>query len=188
MSAYRWVTVCAPCRARWKASRHETRAPGTTGGPMPQLRGLLLAVDLATRRRDEAMAGLLRVQRGHLGAQDQLGQLVSYAAETESKWAVGSRASIQPEIVQHYDQFMGRLEQAALLQQAVVDDHGRAAAAARQVLLEAEIRVAGLKRLLEKRRSSLARVQAGREQKHMDELSALQFRRLHAGTEPLESP
>jgi len=155
---------------------------------MPQLRGLLLAFDLATRRRDEAIAALLRVQRGQLGAQDQMAQLESYAAETELKWAVGSRTSVQPEIVQHYDQFMGRLQQAAMMQRAVVDDHGRASDVARQVLLEAEVRVAGLKRLLEKRRFALARVQAGREQKHMDELSALQFRRLHAGSEPLESP
>ena len=155
---------------------------------MPQLRGLLLAVDLASRRRDEASAALLQVQRGYFGAQNQMGQLQSYAAETESNWAVGSRASAQPEIVRHYDQFMDRLQEAVVMQGAVVDDHLRAIASAKQVLLDAELRVAGLKRLLEKRRSSMARVQAGREQKLMDELSAQQFLRMQARSESLESP
>ena len=155
---------------------------------MPQLRGLLLALDLATRRRDEASASLLQVQRGCLGAQNQKGQLESYAAETESNWALGSRASAQPEIVRHYDQFMGRLREAVALQGAVVDDHLRAVSVAQRVLLDAELRVAGLKRLLEKRRSAKVRSQAGREQKQLDELSAQQFLRMQARSETLESP
>ena len=155
---------------------------------MPQLRGLLLALDLATRRRDEASASLLQVQRGFFGAQNQMGQLESYAAETESNWALGSRASAQPEIVRHYDQFMGRLREAVALQGAVVDDHLRAVSVAKQVLLDAEVRVAGLKRLLEKRRSAKVRSQAGREQKQLDELSAQQFLRMQARSETLESP
>lgn len=155
---------------------------------MPQLRGLLLAIELATRRRDEASAALLQVQRGYLGAQNQMGQLQSYAADTESTWAVGSRTTTQPEIVRHYDQFMDRLQQAVDMQTAVVGDHLRAATVANQVLLEAELRIAGLKRLLEKRRATMARAQAGRDQKQMDELSALQFRRLHAGSEFQETP
>lgn len=148
----------------------------------------MLAIDLAMRRRDAGSAALLQVQRAHLGALNQMGQLESYAMETESRWALASRSSAQPEIVRHYDQFMDRLLQAVEMQRAVVDDHQRAATAARQALLEADIRVAGLKRLLDKRRTSIARMQVGREQKQLDELSALQFRRLHAGAETLEAP
>jgi len=155
---------------------------------MTQLRGLLLAIDLVTRRRDEASAVVVQAQSVVLVARNQMGQLESYAAETEATWALGSRASAQPEIVQHYDQFMDRLQQAVEMQRAVVDDHLRATALAKQVLLEAEIRVAGLNRLLEKRRTSMARTQAGRDQKQLDALSALQFRRLHPGSDSLETP
>jgi flagellar FliJ protein len=147
-----------------------------------------LAIDLAMRRRDEASSALTQVQRGWLEAQNQMGQLESYAAETESNWALGSRTSAQPEIMRHYGQFMDRLQQAVDMQRAVVGDHLRATVAAKQVLLEAEIRVAGLKRLLDKRRQSLARSLASREQKQLDDLSALQFRRRHAGSETLGTP
>ena len=60
-------------------------------------------------------------------------------------------------------------------------------AAARQVLLEAEVRIAGLNHLLKKKRATIARVQAGREQKQLDEMAALQYRRRHTDTDFLES-
>lgn len=147
---------------------------------MPQLRALALAIDQATRQRDDAVAALLHAQGVCQGAQDQMGQLESYALETESRWALGARGTANPEIVQHYDHFMDRLQQAVSMQQGVVAGHLQAIAAARQRVMEAEIRAAGLKRLLDKRRAELARVQNTREQKQLDELSALQFRRLHA--------
>ncbi len=155
---------------------------------MPQLRGLLLAIDLATRQRDAASAVFLQLQHSCFGAQNQMGQLESYATETESNWALGSRTSAQPEIMRHYDQFMERLQQAVDMQRAVVNEQLSAIAAARRALLEADIRVAGLKRLVEKRRASMARAQSGRDQKQLDDLSALQFRRLQARSDNLETP
>jgi flagellar FliJ protein len=153
------------------------------------MKGLQLAIDLARRHRDEASAKLVQAQRACIGAQGQMVQLESYAAETESTWALGSRASAsaRPEIVRHYDQFMDRLQQAVDLQRAVVHDHLRVTAGAKHALLELDIRMAALQRLLEKRQSSMVRAQASLEQKQLDELSALQFRRLHAGADTLES-
>ena len=152
---------------------------------MPQLRALALAIDQAARRRDEAFAALLKAQRDCQGAQDQMGQLQSYAQETESHWALGARITANPEIVQHYDHFMDRLQQAVEMQQGVVADHVQAVAMARQRVMEAETRAMGLQRLLEKRRADRTRVQNTRDQKQLDELSALQFRRLHANSENL---
>ena len=65
---------------------------------MSALRGLSLAIELATRQREEALAALVQAQRALQGAQDQMGQLDSYAAETESRWAPGARNQIGPEI------------------------------------------------------------------------------------------
>jgi len=155
---------------------------------MPHLKGLALAIELATRQRDEAVAALLQAQQVCQGAQDQMGQLESYAQETESHWALGARTSANPEIIRHYDQFMDRLQQAVELQQGVLNEQSQALVAARQRVMAAEIRMAGFKRLLEKRRTAHQRIQAGREQKQLDELSALQFRRLHANTETIGTP
>jgi flagellar protein FliJ len=89
------------------------------------------------------------------------------------------------EIVQHYDHFMDRLQQAVEMQQGVVADHLQAVAMARQRVMEAETRAMGLQRLLDKRRADRTRIQNTRDQKQLDELSALQFRRLHANSENL---
>lgn len=155
---------------------------------MPQLRALALAIDQAVRQRDDAVAALLKAQRECQGAQDQMGQLESYALETESRWALGACSSANPEIIRHYDHFMDRLQQAVGMQQGVVAAQLQALATARQRVMEAEIRAAGLQRLLDKRRADMTRAQSRREQKQLDELSALQFRRLHANPETLGTP
>jgi len=154
---------------------------------MSELKGLLLAIDLATRRRDEAGAVMVQIRRIQFGARNQMEQLESYATETESAWALGSRASANPEIMRHYDLFMDRLQQAVGLQHVVLTGHVESLAAARQVLLEAEVRIAGLNHLLKKKRAAIARGQAGREQKQLDEMAALQYRRRHTDTDFLES-
>lgn len=155
---------------------------------MPQLRALALAIDQATRQRDEAVAAVLKAQLACQGARDQMGQLESYARETESHWALGARSTANPEIVQHYDHFMDRLQQAVVMQQSVVAERLQALATARQRLMAADIRAAGLQRLLDKRRTERTRVQTTREQRQLDELSALQFRRLHENPETLGTP
>lgn len=153
---------------------------------MPHLKGLRMAIDLAARRRDDAVAALQQVRHAHAMSVGQLQQLESYAAETEARWALASRAMAHPEILGHYGQFMERLRQAVDMQRAVVDGHVRETEEVRQRLVEEDVKLCGLKRLLDKRRAAVAHALAGREQKQLDELAALQFRRLHPGAQLLE--
>lgn len=155
---------------------------------MSELKSVGLALDLATRARDDAAQVLVRIQHGWRGAQDQLEQLESYAVDTELKWSVAAQVHAAPEIVRHYYQFMGRLQQAVALQRNATADLQQQVAAARQVLLNAEIRIASLNRLLAKKQSGIHRQRAGREQKLLDEFSAMQHRRLRAEAETLEAP
>ncbi|MEO8542340.1 MAG: flagellar export protein FliJ [Betaproteobacteria bacterium] len=144
---------------------------------MTTLDSLQVAIDLATRQRDDAGLALAQVIRRFEHARQQLEQLQSYAADTAARWSVTSQASASPQIIGHYYQFMERLDQTIEMQQGAIDDVQRQREAARQVLLQAEVRMAGLGRLQEKRRSEIARLQSQREQRQSDELAAQMYRR-----------
>ena len=134
--------------------------------------GLTVAVELATRKRDEAGQALAQVLRRHDHALQQLDQLSSYAADTQGRWSVSAQTHTSPQIVGHYYQFMARLDPTIALQQGVIDEAHRQCQAARKVLMDAEVVLAGLKHLLEKRRQEHARLAARREQKQTDEFAS----------------
>lgn len=143
---------------------------------MSALKSVQLAIEVATGKRDQAGKLLLQVQQAHLFAQDQLAQLEGYAQESEAKWAANAQVSTSPELMRHHYQFMGRLHQAIGLQQGVLYNSAHKMEQAKQVLLEAEFRLVGLKQVLKKKQADLAKLQGRREQKQMDEMAALRSR------------
>jgi flagellar FliJ protein len=76
----------------------------------------------------------------------------------------------------HHYHFMGKLDHAAGLQSGVVDDQAQRVALAQQQLREAEVRLASLRKLLEKRQMEALQAQARRDQKMTDERAALRHR------------
>ena len=155
---------------------------------MSALKSVLLAIDVATRQRDDAGKVLAQIQRSWRDARGQLEQLESYAADTESKWSVAARAQVTAEVVRHYYQFMERLNQAISLQHQAVAGLDKDLVLAKKALLAAELRIASLNQLLSKKRSGIERLQASREQKQLDEFAAMQHRRLRVGSDIFESP
>lgn len=140
---------------------------------MSAVKSVLLAIEVATSRRDRAGTSLLHVQRAHLFAQDQMTQLQTYAAETEAKWAAAAQVSTTPELMRHHYQFMDRLHHAMGLQVGVLEETGQKVEAARRVLLEAEFRLSGLNQVLKKKQAEIALMQSRRDQKQMDEFAAV---------------
>lgn len=138
--------------------------------------GMIVAIELATRKRDAAGQALALLVRKHDNAQIQLDQLQSYAADTTARWSVSAQVSASPQIVGHYYQFMARLEDTVVLQQGVIADVLRQSQSARRLLVEAEVRVAGLTKLLDQRQREITRLAARREQKQSDEFAARQHR------------
>lgn len=147
---------------------------------MSAVKSLLLAIDLATRTRDQLAQNLMRVQSGHLFAQDQMSQLEIYAAETASKWTTAAQIGTTPELMRHHYQFLDRLHHAIGLQQGVLANEGRKVDHAKRLVLEAEFRLVSLKQVLKKKQAGLALIQTRREQKQMDEFASLQTRRAKA--------
>ncbi len=142
---------------------------------------LTVAVELATRQRDDARRALQDARSAQQAAQDQLQVLQNYAQETDNRWGMRSETIRTPEVLFHHYQFMGRLQHAAGLQVNVVDDQAVRVAAVQQQLVNAEVRLASLQKLLDKRRHEALQAQARREQKQTDERAALQHLRTHQG-------
>lgn len=145
---------------------------------MSALKSVSIAIDLAVSKRDQSVKIWQQLQRVHLAALDQKSQLESYAAETEAKWTKAARSGATPEMMGHHYQFMGRLHHAIDLQKEVLLGASQRMDAARRLVLDAEIRLAGLQQVLKKKTGDLA-LQRGRwEQKQMDEFAAMQSRRV----------
>lgn len=144
---------------------------------MSALRSFMLAIEMATRKRDQASQDAAQVQSAYAFAQDQMTQLQTYAAETETRWTAAAQISTTPELMRHHYQFMGRLDQAMGLQRGVLEGESRRVAFANRLVLEAEFRLVSLKQVLKKKQADLAVLQSRRDQKQMDEFAALQTRR-----------
>ena len=140
-------------------------------------RSLLLAIDLATARRDEALAQMQQNVQAETFAQDQMHQLKQYASETEQRWLQGAQVSTSPEMLHHHYQFMSRLNQAIQLQEGVLLSHQQRVEAARQVLLSAEFRLASFKQVLASRQATVNKARQRQEQKQMDEFASQQSQR-----------
>ena len=134
-----------------------------------QLLGLLLEREQG--RRDEAQEAVRAAARNEEAARSQLDGLTHYRSEYCARWSAQFAKSSTIEILRCYQAFIGRLDQAIGQQQGVVRSAQAGVEAARKRLVEREIRVATVERLIARRRALLARIQDRRDQKTLDELS-----------------
>ena len=142
---------------------------------MSALNALMVAIELATRKRDEARQLLRQRQQSLAAAQEQMQQLQSYQAEMQQRWGAHEGAQLKPEGMYHHHQFMQRLQHAIELQTKVLRDQELRLQAAQQALMNTELRLTSLQKVVQMRRKDMALAQQRREQKQTDERAALQF-------------
>lgn len=140
-----------------------------------------LAITLATDQRDQQLGLVVQARQASQFAQDQMLQLESYAADTEARWSALARVRANAELMRHNHHFMARLHQAMGLQRQTVAALKDELRVAGKRLLAAELRLASLKQVLQKRQGAASKLLARREQKQMDEFAALQHRNVRSG-------
>jgi flagellar FliJ protein len=113
---------------------------------------LQLAIQVATRKRDDESRLVAQALRKLQGAQAQLTQLHAYADESHGRWSAQTGRVLNPALMAHHYQFMDRLRHATGLQDGVVLQMNRQLEAARKHLMAAECRLAVLEKVLEKQR------------------------------------
>ncbi len=143
---------------------------------MSALKRFALAIDLASRRRDQAAQELLLAQQSELFARDRMAQLQNYAVETETKWISKAQCGTGAELLRHQSQFMNRLQQAIGLQDGVLAQETRKVGGAKEIALAAEYRLVNLKQVVKKKHADVVALQARHEQKQMDEFAAQRSR------------
>lgn len=148
---------------------------------MTTFKSLELAIEVATRARDEADQVWVRALRALRHAQGQMEQLQSYAGEIQARWATAAAVSLDAELMQHQRNFTTRLQEAITMQGDVLHRQEQQAEAARVQRVQREARLKALQQLLDKRIRERARQEERREQKQVDEWASLAYARKLAG-------
>jgi flagellar FliJ protein len=76
---------------------------------MSALAALVVAVEVASRKRDDARMVLQDALAAQQAARSQLDQLEDYARETQARWGMKADTAVKPEVMFHHYHFMDRL-------------------------------------------------------------------------------
>ena len=137
--------------------------------PMQPLLALLAQTE---RERDAALADAQRTAQAQQAATDQAELLLNYRREYEQRWGAQFRSEGKMELVNCYRGFVERLTQAVDQQQRVAAHASAQCERARDTLLQHEVRVASVRKLIERRAAELRLTAERIEQKQTDEFGA----------------
>jgi flagellar FliJ protein len=146
--------------------------------PQRQLDALNTLLEREQAERDRALAQLREAEAQAAQARTQAEQLRQYRADYVERWTRQFRQGGTMDLVQCYQSFMQRLEQ-AVQQQAQVAGHAQARLDTYlDALRAAEMRVASVRKLIERRQQQLRHQAERADQRHTDEAA----QRLHSLT------
>lgn len=136
---------------------------------MSSTQSLTTLLEHAEAERDAALTVLRNTEAAAAAAQGQLDQLQEYRTQYQQRWSAQFRTAGSIELLQCYQGFAQRLEQAIGQQGQVVAQAEQRAQQARAVVLEREQRVAAVRKLMERRQQEQNRVAERRDQRATDE-------------------
>ena len=155
---------------------------------MPTLQALLQLLDHERRTRDEALQTLSHAEGAAGQADAQAQQLNTYRSEYVERWSARFREPGSVALLQCYQGFMQRLDQAIAQQRNALTQARSRVDQARGVLRDNERRVASVEKLIQRRQQHEQHQLARREQQRTDETAQrVHAQRMAARPEPGES-
>jgi flagellar FliJ protein len=130
---------------------------------------LTVLLKQAETERDEALVLLQQAEKRSESALAQEQQLLAHRGQYRQRWAQQFSASSAIEIVQCYQGFGDRLEQAIAHQEQAVGQCKAQVERMKSLVQERELRVASVRKLIERRQQEQRRAEDRREQKLTDE-------------------
>lgn len=136
------------------------------------LQPLMMALEHAERERDLVLAGQQRAQQALHAARQQAERLALYRQEYAQRWGGQFQQASAIEVVRCYQAFKARLQLAVDQQQQQIALAETGLESANMALRGQEMRVAALRKLIERRQREAQRSADRREQKLTDEQAA----------------
>lgn len=132
---------------------------------------LVTLLEQAENERDAALARLQQSEEATRQARAQTEQLHAYREDYRRRAPALHGKAVSIELVRCHQGFMQRLDQAIAQQQGQQARLERQTAEQREVLLEREVRVASVKKLIDRRAQEAQRHAARLEQRQADEIA-----------------
>lgn len=139
---------------------------------MTPMQPLLALLAQSEAERDKVQAELTRVTGLHQSAQAQAEQLLNYRRDYETRWTQQFRTASTMTLVQCYRGFMQRLTLAVEQQQQMAKQAALQVGQVRTALVAQELRVATVRKLIERGVCEDRIAQARKDQKTSDEFAA----------------
>lgn len=147
----------------------------------PTLQPLFVLLEQAERDRDDALSRQRRALAQLENARTQESSLRAYRSDYQERWSQQFRQGVTMTLMQCYHDFVGRLHGAVDHQEQQVERLAKDGERARAEVLAAELRVASVRKLIERRETAMLRSAERRDQKGQDEMaSRAAWQRLHA--------
>jgi len=126
-------------------------------------------LELEEKERDQLLTAFQQAQQRARAAQGQVEQLIAYRIEYQQRWTGQFSRAASIEILHCYQSFSLRLGEAIEQQQRIATQAEAHTERARQALTAQEIRVASVRKLIERRVDEQQRAAERRDQKQTDE-------------------
>ena len=139
---------------------------------MNDLQPLLSLLSQAENDRDAAVAAQSRALNHLEGLQNQTQQLLNYRKEYEQRWTEQFKTQGTIEVLRYYQSFTERLSQALSHQQRCEAQAEHQVQSARAMVMSCEMKVASVRKLLDRRVSERAKRADRQEQKLTDEFAS----------------
>lgn len=140
---------------------------------------LSLLLERAQAERDTAAQALHAANAQALAARAQHGELTGYRQEYQQRWTQQFSRATTMDIVACYQSFGQRLNHAVDSQSHVAQHADQRELSARDALRQAEMRVAALRQLIQRREAEAQAAASRREQRATDEFAARAHLRRH---------
>jgi flagellar protein FliJ len=132
---------------------------------------LSVLLEQAEAQRNTALAAFNQSRQRRDAARDQLRELQHYQADYTARWNRQFQQGAALEIVRSYHQFADRLQLALAQQSHALKVSEQALARANDTLAAHELRVASVRKLIERRTAETRQRDGRREQRHDDEIA-----------------